>query len=230
MAQNEAIIILGGSGEIGSFIANSLREKYQIISIHKDRNVQKDTGFTEIVADLTEIKVLPKLFQQLFDQYNIKAIINCVGLNNSYELNEIDEQKWDEVLDVNLKSLFFVCKYIREYSNDNKLSIINFSSTAGIKPQLSSPHYIAAKSGVNALTKYFAAVYAPDIRVNAVAPGYVLTESHKPEKYAKYDEIIKRIPMRRMANFDEILSAIEYLLNNEYITGQIVAVDGGITI
>jgi NAD(P)-dependent dehydrogenase (short-subunit alcohol dehydrogenase family) len=228
MNKKPALIIFGGSGEIGEFLVSSLCVRYQIISVHKNKK-PTTKGVVDVRVDITNVHKISKICSQIFNKYDVIGAINCIGLNNAHDLSEIDEEKWDKVIDVNLKSLFFICKELGELASDG-FSIINFSSTAGIRPQLLSPHYIAAKAGVNALTKYFAGVFAPKIRVNAVAPGYVLTDSHKPENYLQYDSVVDKILLGRMANFDEILQTVEFLLGNEYITGQVIAIDGGITV
>lgn len=91
-----------------------------------------------------------------------------------------------------------------------------------------SPHYIAAKAGVIALTEYFAQSFAPDIRVNCIAPGFVLTENHKPLNYKGYDSIIDSIPLHRMATMEDIADAVIYLLKAMTITGHTLVVDGGL--
>lgn len=232
MNKKDTIVIFGGSGEIGYYLASSLRAKFNIISVHNStkHTTKKNNGIYEIVSDMTNVKNVSKVCKQLFHKYSINIVINCIGLNNAYEIDDIDEEKWDAVIDTNLKSVFFITKEIKNNANLKNVLIINFTSTAGIRPQLASPHYIAAKAGVNALTKYFARKFAPGIRVNAIAPGYVLTERHNPEKYNNYQNIIKQIPLERMANLEEILNSVEFLINNKYITGQIIIIDGGITL
>jgi 3-oxoacyl-[acyl-carrier protein] reductase len=162
---------------------------------------------------------------------NIDVLINCIGKNISVPYDRIDLQTWKKVIDTNLQSVFFLCQIFGQemVKNDNG-AIVNFASTAGLFPLPKSPHYIAAKAGVVALTKYFAQIYAPTIRVNAIAPGYVLTQKHKQENNMNYESTLCKIPLKRMATIDEIADATRFILNSSYMTGQILVIDGGMTL
>lgn len=226
------LVIIGGTGEIGGSIINSLIIKYKIICISKKPAPFKINGIEYIIGDMTNISTMKSVVEMIYFKYKkIDILINCIGKNIPGELNDIDEKSWDDVIDTNLKSVFFLCKFFGSKMLESKGGlIINFSSTAGIKPILKSPHYIASKSGVIALTRYFSGVYAPYVRVNSIAPGYVLTENHKPENYINYDEAINKIPLRRMVNKREINEAVKYLIKSECVTGQTLVVDGGLSL
>ena len=161
----------------------------------------------------------------------IDVLINVIGKNRAGALNEITEEIWNDVIDTNMKSVFFICKTFYDLlSKSNEGAIINFASTAGIRALPKSPHYIAAKAGVIALTKYFAQVYAPRIRVNCIAPGFVLTENHCPEHYTKYMDVIERIPLNKMTTIEEIAETVIFLTKAKTVTGHTLIIDGGLII
>lgn len=228
----KVIVIVGGTGEIGSAIVDSLVLDYRIICISGNSTSSKVNGVKYIIGDMTNIPVMKSVVDQIYLEYKkVDLLINCIGKNTLGEIDDIDEKAWTEVIDTNLKSIFFLCKFFGKKMLENKNGlIINFSSTAGIKPILKSPHYIAAKSGVIALTKYFAGIYAPYLRVNCIAPGYVLTENHKPEKYSGYNEAINRIPLQKMVGKEDITETVKYLIKSECTTGQTIAIDGGLSL
>jgi 3-oxoacyl-[acyl-carrier protein] reductase len=107
-------------------------------------------------------------------------------------------------------------------------AIINIASTAGIRAIPKSPHYISAKAGVIALTEYLALALSPLVRVNCIAPGFVLTENHLPNNYSNYDEVINSLPLREMTTIEEIAEAIIYLTKSNTITGHMLVIDGGL--
>ncbi|MDD2245120.1 MAG: SDR family oxidoreductase [Syntrophomonadaceae bacterium] len=243
MNKRGAAVITGGSKGIGREISIKLASKYNILIVYKSDHVSaqetvdyvtSNGGYaTSISADMTNIIEIETVTKMAVSQFGeIDVLVNNIGKNIPCSLNDITPDIWNQVIDCNLKSMFFSTKIIgKEMMKNREGVVINISSTAGIQPLPESPPYIAAKAGVIALTKYFAQVYAPIIRVNAIAPGYVLTENHKPENYSKYENVIKRIPINRMANLSEIADAVFFLTENaKYITGQTLVLDGGLCI
>lgn len=226
-------VIIGGTGQIGKRIVEVLhREGYFAICISSkplsDIEKKQDTEYH--VFDMSDPKAIEECCAKISEKHGlIDSLINVLGKNISCELYEITGEMWDDVIDTNLKSVFFICRTFRVlFSQSNKGSIINFASTAGIRALPTSPHYIAAKAGVIALTEYFAQSFAPNIRVNCIAPGFVLTENHKPSNYEKYDSIIESIPLHRMATIEDVADAVIYLLNATAITGHTLVLDGGL--
>jgi 3-oxoacyl-[acyl-carrier protein] reductase len=232
----KSVVIIGGSGEIGNIIAKNLSHDYQIIIIHKTSLSCSDNctkqEYYDFCGDMTDPEQIKLAVDKIISKFGaIDILINCIGKNIPVKLENIDLQLWKDVIETNLQSVFFLCQIIgAEMLKQETGVIINFASTAGINPLPKSPHYIAAKAGVIALTKYFAQVYAPNIRVNAIAPGYILTKNHKPEYNINYNSTLEKIPLGRMANIEEIIDIVYYIINSKYVTGQILVVDGGMTL
>jgi NAD(P)-dependent dehydrogenase (short-subunit alcohol dehydrogenase family) len=186
------------------------------------------------VARAEEIKGLVAKTMEVFGKIDI--LVNNAATNPTMEqaLN-VDERAWDAIMNLNLKGLFFlsqaVARVMKEKGGGN---IINVSSIAGISPDL-LPIYSISKAGVIMATKVMAQQWAPyKIRVNAIAPG--LTKTKFSEALWNNPEILKlamgQTPMARVAEPEEMAGAIVFLASEaaSYITGQVIAIDGGKTI
>jgi len=187
--------------------------------------------------DLSDEKFVKKWFKENHADY----LVNCFALNDHVDqkrkkstLYNFSLESFNDYLQVNLTSLFSVC---REFSKNNKMgSVVNFSSTYGLvspNPNLyngSHKHiaYGVSKAGVINLTKYLATHLAPNIRVNCVIPGGVLSKQSKKFR----DSYSKLTPMKRMMRKNELNEIIEFLCSNNssYTTGSVFVIDGGYTI
>lgn len=221
MDNRKVCVIVGANSEIGIEIAKQIKKEYKLLlcwHTHNSRilNLVDDMTTRLFQADLQNESHCIRLYDYCLNEFGrIDALINCIGLNEHSD--NINENAWDRIISANLKPVFFLSKhflsYFTRYSSTNVGRIVNFSSTAGINPNPTSPHYCAAKAGVIALTKYYAKLYAPYVTVNSVAPGFVATSNHCT---AKYDSIKSQIPLQRMANVEEIAQSVCYILNSDY--------------
>ncbi len=229
-------VVVGGTGNIGSAIVKYLLcRNYKVICITRvspsRQMLVREVDY--LFGDMTKIEQINDCVKLVFSKYNsVDLLINTIGKNVTCSLEDINEEIWQEVMDSNLKSVFFICRAFGEnmIKSETGGSIINFSSTAGIRALPQSPHYIAAKAGVIAISQFFASIYAPKIRVNCIAPGFVLTENHQKQNYMKYDDIISCIPALKMSSIDEIANAVIFLAQSETITGHTLIIDGGLVL
>lgn len=226
-------MIAGANSEIATAIAKHLIPKYHLILCwHKEHHrVDELLKFGNVSACQTDLcceEQVSALMGDMFQTYSgIDLLVNCVGKNSSIPDEEITAEVWDDVISSNLKPAYLLCKYYWKYCDRHANGcIIHLSSTAGLRPMPSSPHYITAKAGLVALSKYYAQIMAPNIRVNAIAPGYVQTERHASPDY---EAIRNRIPLKRMADLSEIAATVAYIADCRYLTGQTIVVDGGLT-
>lgn len=232
MKEKKAVIV-GGTGQIGKHIVSALQnEGYLTVSVSSKPilDIEKNQGTEYFAFDMTDPEAVEACCDEIAERYGfIDSLINVIGKNRKGELYEITEEMWDDVIDTNLKSVFFICRSFRRlFDQSGKGSIINFSSIAGIRALPESPHYIAAKAGVIALTEYFAQSFAPDVRVNCIAPGFVLTRNHDPLNYKKYNRVVEKIPLHKMASMNDIADAVTYLTKAMTVSGHTLVVDGGL--
>jgi len=190
-----------------------------------------------IQAHLGKVEEINHLVKRVSEEFGkIDILVNNAATNPTMaSAIDVDERAWDSIMNLNLKGLFFlsqaVARVMREKGGGK---IINVSSVAGITPDL-LPLYSISKAGVNMVTKVMAQQWAQyNIRVNAIAPG--LTKTRFSEALWKNPDILKlamfKTPMGRPAEPEEMVGAIIYLASDaaSYVTGQIIAIDGGITI
>jgi NAD(P)-dependent dehydrogenase (short-subunit alcohol dehydrogenase family) len=190
-----------------------------------------------VQAHLGKLEEINQFVKRVLEEFGkIDILVNNAATNPTMaQAIDVDERAWDSIMNLNLKGLFFlsqaVAKVMKEKGGGK---IINVSSAAGTTPDI-LPIYSISKAGVNMATKVMAQQWAQyNIRVNAIAPG--LTKTRFSEALWKNPDILKmamfKTPLRRPAEPDEMVGAIIYLASDasSYVTGQIIGVDGGITI
>jgi NAD(P)-dependent dehydrogenase (short-subunit alcohol dehydrogenase family) len=186
----------------------------------------------EITCDVTDRSSLCMLRNKVIEAFDtVDILVTSAGAISRDSLIEISEEEWNNVIDIQLTGVYrSIQLFAREMTAG---SIINISS---IIPQVAAenlPAYSAAKGGVDALTRAAAKELAPDIRVNAISPGFVITP-HNKETYRKGTEKRKKIQQRglldRVAKREEIAGAAIYLASDSasYVTGEVLTVDGGV--
>lgn len=177
----------------------------------------------------------------LEDGHDIDILLNCAGIQRRHPSHAFPEEDWDEVLQINLSSVFTLCRDIGEYmltrrpgSSDSGRCgrIINIASLVSFQGGLTVPAYAAAKGGIAQLTKALSNEWAgKGINVNAIAPGYIATEMNTallkdPDRAAG---ILARIPAGRWGNAEDFKGVAVFLASraSSYVTGEVVTVDGG---
>ena len=172
-------------------------------------------------ADLTnpsEIYSLVSTFQHL------DVLVNSAAFMPGGNVDALTLENWDTALDLNLRAPFLLAQECAPKMTDGGL-IVNISDVGAQKAWSRYPSYTVSKAALESLTKILARALAPKIRVNAIAPGFVLQSDIVPAE--EWERLIGRIPLKRPAKTEEITSALEFLLHNQYVTGQTIVVDGG---
>ncbi len=162
----------------------------------------------------------------------LDVLVNNAGTTrfiNHTDLEAVTDEVWDEILGVNLKGTFYCCRAALPLLQERRGAIVNVTSVAGLQGDGSSIPYAASKAAGNCLTKSLARAFAPEVRVNAVAPGPVRTRwlaGHED----RVDRYLQLAPLRRVATPDQIAEAVVFLaLEASLMTGQVLIVDGGRT-
>lgn len=241
--EDKVAIITGAARGIGFSIARMFSEQGAtsiIIDLDQeavDAAVQKidDMGNKSIgfKADVTNADEIASLFKEIHKNFGkIDILVNNAGITKDGLLMKMKEADWDAVINVNLKGTFICTQKICRYMMKNRSgSIINIASVIGLMGNAGQANYAASKGGIIALTKSSAKEFASrNIRVNAVAPGFIQTEMTEKLPQEIIDNYSAAIPLSRMGETKDVANLCIFLASDEasYITGQTIQVDGGL--
>ena len=240
--------IVGGSKGIGKGIALGFAGAgADVVLISRGQSdldiaakeISETTGAKAIgiAADISEVDEIRKLVDKVISEAGkIDILVNSAGVNIRKSCLDYTEDEWDTVQNVQLKSVFFMCQAVAKQmvKKEIKGKIINIASVASTIALNHMIAYCAAKGGVVQMTKALALELAPySICVNALAPGYISTEMTKPifNDPVRLAELLSRIPQRRFGEVEDCASLAVYLASDgsDYLTGQLITVDGGWT-
>jgi meso-butanediol dehydrogenase/(S,S)-butanediol dehydrogenase/diacetyl reductase len=239
--KDKRILITGGASGIGAATAaRFLEEGARVCVLDRDAqgcdHIRRELpGLAEaIIADVTDLMQVEAAFAEavrLMD--GVDVLVNNAGISIRHKFLDITPEEWEKVLSVNLTGVFYVAQTAaRHMWERGSGAILQTASTNGLVGQPFYADYNATKAGVIALTKTMAVELAPKVRVCAVAPGYVLTPMQRAEySDAMLEEVNGKIPLRRHAQPGEIAALFAYLASDDaaYVTGQVIAIDGGET-
>ena len=243
---NKTAIVTGAARGLGESMAESLASVGVNVVI-ADINIEGATKVANRIqksgvktlateVDITKKEQVKSMFKQVINNFNkIDILINNAGICINEAAKKMSNDNWNKVIDVNLNGMFLCSKEAGNVMlNQGFGNIINIASMSGIIVNRPQPQaaYNASKAGVIHLTKSLAAEWAPNIRVNAIAPGYMKTEMTK--KYLKDNPSIKKewlnyTPLKRMGEINEINGAVIFLSSeaSSFMTGQTMVIDGG---
>lgn len=238
-------IITGGAQGIGKGIAKTLLEmKLTVIILDKDKTAGKATekefhpfGKIQFIAtDISDESEIKKAIQSVIKEFKrIDFLINNAGFMNRKSIENLTLKEWNEVLNVNLTSIFLCAKYSVKQLRKNKGCIVNISSTRALMSEPNTESYSATKGGIVALTHALAISLGPEVRVNCISPGWIdVNEWKKPElrhetKLTAANK--KQHPVGRVGTPEDVASLVKFLISDEagFITGSNFTVDGGMT-
>ncbi len=236
--QGKWALVTGAGHRLGLAIAQALGREGCNLVIHYHAAAegasdaaaslqQAGTQALAVQADLSRRDERQALFRAI-DQAAAgpDLLVNSAAIMQSGDLLSVSEDDWDRTIDLNLKGAFFCLQEsARRMRGRGGGSIVNIADVAGLRPWARFPIHSISKSGILMLTQVAALALAPDIRVNAVAPGPVL----KPEGLApaRWDQFAARLPLRHPGSPDDIAAAVIFLMKSDYITGETLVVDGG---
>lgn len=235
MKSGKTVLITGAAKRIGRGIALRLFQEGYRVAIHygnsekEARATAEECGSAPLFkANLESVEDIRRLFRQVGEQLGpIYGLVNNAARFRRRDPLELTEADWDFIHNVNLKATFFCCQQgalLMKKSGEGR--IVNISSLGGIRPWEMYAHYCASKAGVIMLTKALSKAWAPEITVNSVAPGVILSSGQEP----RIEEMIAATPARRSGTVEEVADAVLYFLNaSNFVTGQVLAVDGGLS-
>ena len=233
------VLITGGASGIGlAAVRRFLGEGAQVVILDRDR-VSIDTVHSSmenltgtIVADVSDCRAVVEAFNDLDALCGgLDVLINNAGISIRHKFLEITAEEWQDVMNVNLNGAFYVAQQSALRMKEQKSGVIlNIGSTNGLIGYPFYADYNASKAGIIELTRSMALELAPDVRVNAICPGYILTPMQKAEYTLEMiQEVNKKIPMGRHGYPEEVAALLVFLASEEaaFITGQTIVLDGG---
>lgn len=237
----KTVIVTGGSRGIGAEIVKELaRNGYNVVmnynqSEEKAKEIQtqlqKENIIIEIFkADVSKREEVKKLVQFTLEKFEtIDVLVNNAGIDQIKPFMNITDEDWNKMMQVNLNSVFYCSQEVLEIMlHYKKGCIINISSVWGITGASCEVHYSVAKAGIDGMTKALAKEFGPsNIRINSIAPGAIMTDMNKNCTKEEMEEINEEIPLRRFGTPEEIAKCVKWLIEDTYITGQVISPNGG---
>lgn len=234
-------IVTGGARGIGRAIVETLaRKNIKVIanynqSKEKAKRLQEELKKENILidifkADVSKREEVKEMVDYIIEKYGkIDILINNAGIDQEKMFQDITDEDWDNIVKVNLYSAFCTTQEVIQYMLKQKSGcIINISSIYGINGGSCAVAYSATKAGMDGMTKSLAKELGPShIRVNSIAPGYIDTDMN--EKYLKeeIEQIKEETPLERIGKPEDIAKCIEWLVEDNFTTGQVISINGG---
>jgi NAD(P)-dependent dehydrogenase (short-subunit alcohol dehydrogenase family) len=243
MADFPLALVTGGAHRLGRAFALTLAYQGYAVLVHYHHSDQQAAKVVEeimtfgvpafsIQADLTLAEKVGSVFLMVdslleapdSNLSHFSVLVNSAAVMPRGDALTLPVAEWDAALDLNLRAPFLCAQQACLRMKRGGL-IVNVSDIGSEKAWSRFPSYTVSKAALESLTKVLARSFAPSVRVNAIAPGLVLPSKNVTDE--EWERLISRLPLKRPATTEEVASALEFLLKNEYITGQTVVVDGG---
>jgi pteridine reductase len=239
---HKTALITGGARRIGAAISRCLHAAGMDVVIHyrqsrdeadvlvDELNAIRPDSAMCLRADLLDIDVLQLLIHEAKRFRNrLDVLINNAAVFYPTPLESLEERHWDESININLKAPLFLAKYAAEELRQRQGCIVNLTDIHADRPLREHPVYSTSKAGLDMLTMALAKELAPEVRVNGVSPGAILWPEGMDEATRRL--ILSRIMLGRSGEPEDIAKAVLYLVRDaDYVTGQIITVDGGRTL
>jgi len=240
MKINKSVFITGGDKGIGKAMVEKMISKYNTVIFTYNTNkkgaeylLSKYDNLSCFQCDLRNGEMVSELAQEIKEKFkSIDILINNAGYENDAIFSKMNFYQWEDVININLKSVFhFSNTFLPSMMDKGWGRIINLTSIAGFTGAFGKSNYAAAKAGIVGFTKSLALeVSKKGITINAVAPGAIITDMFMriPEKYR--NKILENIPSGRFGETEEVADLIDFLVSDKaaYITGQTIHINGGL--
>lgn len=237
---NKVILITGASRGIGRTIAIELAKmNYKVIanynkSEEKAQNLEKENPNISIFkADVSKRDEVKNMVEYVVEKYGkIDVLINNAGIDQEKMFQDITDEDWKEIIDVNLYSAFCTTQEALKDMLKNKSGlIINISSIYGMNGGSCASVYSATKAGIDGLTKSLAKELGPsNIRINSIAPGCIDTDMNAYLTEEDWKQIKEETPLKKIGKTIDIARCVKWLVEDEFTTGQIISPNGGVVI
>lgn len=235
--ESKVAIVTGGSKGIGASIVKKLAQNGYIVVLNYNKSEKEAKeiedkfdnvyAFKADISNYDEVKALVDFTINKLKK--IDLLINNAGIDLIKTINDTKIEEFDKILKTNLYSAFYTSKEVSKYMINNKSGkIINISSIWGIIGASCEMAYSVSKAGLDAMTKSLAKELGPsNIQVNSIAPGIIDTDMNKFLTEEEKEQIISEIPLEHIGNVEDVADCVLFLANANYITGQVIQVNGG---
>ena len=237
----KTIVITGASRGIGREIAKELAQKGNKIIANYNKSQEKAQQLKEELekqnieidiykADVSKREEVKQMIESVIKKYGkIDVLINNAGISESKLFSEVTDKDWQKMINNNLYSAFCVTQEVLPNMIQRKEGcIINISSVWGIVGASCETIYSVAKAGMDAMTKSLAKELGPsNIRVNSIAPGIIDTDMNKNLNQEEIENIKDEIPLERIGKPQDIAKCVNWLIEDEYTSGQVISINGG---
>lgn len=236
----KTVLITGGARRIGNVIGRTLHTSGYNVMVHyrssssaadelvAELNELRPQSAACVQGDLLDISCIPNVVNTTIDVFGrLDVLINNASTFYPTPIELIDEEFWNDLVGSNLKAPMFMVKSATQHLRETEGCIINIVDIYARKPLGNHPIYCSAKAGLEMLTKSLTRDLAPHIRVNGVSPGAILWPENGNDEISQA-ALLEKVPLKRMGAPEDIAKTVRFLVEEgTYITGQIIAVDGG---
>ncbi len=237
--ENRVALITGGAVRLGRAIALALAKEGTKIALHYNHSVDKAKQVLSeidslggeallVQGDFTRVAQIEHVVNTCYHHFKrIDILINNAAIYFKTPFGKTTEKQWDDLFAINLKAPFFCAQFVSNIMKKQKCGkIINIADVAGMSPWSGYIPYSASKAGLISITKGMAKALAPDIQVNAVAPGTVLLREEATREEIK--EVINLTLLKKIGTPEDVVNAVLFLLKgSDFVTGEVIVVDGG---
>jgi len=233
--KDKVAVVTGGAKGIGAEICKAFaNEGAKVVAVDMGEMSYEMENVEFYKLNITDVDGCKTFFDEMVEKYGkIDILVNNAGITRDAMTRKMTDEQWNLVLDVNLKGIFNLVRHIGpQMEVNNGGSIINISSVVGVFGNIGQANYAATKAGVIGLTKTWAKEFARKgvpVRVNAIAPGYVMTDILKTVPQDLLDKFASMTMLKRLGQPEEIAKVALFLASDDasYITGQTIQADGG---
>lgn len=239
--EGKVVLITGGAKRVGAAICRRLHKAGASIMLHfrssagearllqAELNHLRANSVALIQADLLDVAKLPSLAEQTVQSFGrLDALVNNASTFYATTIGEIEVEQWNDLIGTNLQAPLFLSQAAAPALRKTQGAIVNITDIHADRPLKSYVVYSVAKAGLVGLTRSLARELAPEVRVNAIAPGPILWPDEDVFDELARQRIISHTPLKREGTPDDVAKAVHYLLADApYVTGETISVDGG---
>jgi pteridine reductase len=236
--QGKVALVTGAGRRLGCAMARALADRGMSLAIHFHASAQGANALRDEIistggravcfeADLTDPDAARALPQRVVAELGtLDVLVNSAAVMHRLRFDETTPEQWNTILDLNLRSVFFCTQGAAPALRAAHGRVVNLADLAGLEPWPGFAAHSISKAGVIMLTKILALSLAPDVTVNAIAPGAVLVPEDYPVE--ERDRLARSTPLGRLGSPSDVVSTLLYLLEGgDFVTGQVLVVDGG---